>query len=185
MVISTAHVSAIREPAADVRRPCEWCGHALADGHGNRRYHAGPCAEEARKDRHRRNQAAYRGRLASPPELPEVPEDFKAGRVTVRGIVMPGADSAALRAAALPVMLSGLAFHQALKTVPFEDVLNNAQLNRLRGFVDDALALVEALNELIPVAAVESDEFDPSDGLNIIKRLHVGKTRPARQRAAH
>lgn len=172
----------IEERAVEARRPCEWCGHALGDGHGNRRYHAGDCSAAARKHRHRRNQAAYRDRLASPTDLPRVPADFTAGRITVRSIVMPGDDSAAIRAAALPVMLSGLAFHQALKTVPFTDVLDSAALNRLRGFVDDALTLVEAINELIPVPAVESDGVDPCDGLYIVKRLHIGETRPGRQR---
>lgn len=110
-------------------------------------------------------------------------EDFTAGRVTVRSIVMPGQDSAAIRAAALPVMAAGLAFHQALKTVPYTDVLASPELQRLRSFVDDALTLVEAINDLIPVPAIESSEVDPSDGLHIVKRLHVGRTRPGRQRS--
>lgn len=118
-----------------------------------------------------------------PADLPAVPRDFSAGRITVRSIVMPGSDSAAIRAAALSVMVSGLAFHQALKSVPFTDVLASAELSRLRYFVDDALALVEAVNECIPVAEVQTDEVDPTDGLHIVKRLHVGRTRAGRQRA--
>lgn len=103
---------------------------------------------------------------------------------------MPGADSAALRAAALPVMVSALAFHHALKEVPYEDVVASEELNRLRGFVDEALKLVEAINDIIPVADIRSEQVDPSEGLNImkrvaiVKRLHVGTTRPSRQRVS-
>lgn len=102
--------------------------------------------------------------------------------MTVRSTVMPGERSAALRAAALPVMSAALAFHEALKGVPYSDVLDNQELARLRFFIDDTLTLVETLNDALPVAEVDSDHFQPSDGLDhIVKRLWRGDPRPARR----
>lgn len=170
------------ESSAQARRACQWCGLSLDGGHGNRRYHPGDCSTAARKARQRANQAAYRQRLNPSTDL-AVPPDFRVGRVTVRSVVMPGEDTAALRAAALPVMRSALAFHDALKTVPFSDVLNSQELGRLRSFVDDTLTLIETLNDRLPVADVDSDLYDASDGLEIVKRLWRGQSRPGRRQA--
>lgn len=169
------------ENASPDRRACQWCGRALDGGHGNRRYHPGDCADAAQRARHRNNQAAYRRRL-NPATGPSVPPDFRVGRVTVRSVVLPGEEAAALRAAALPVMSAALAFHEALKTVPYSDLLDREELARLRFFVDDTLTLVETLNDTLPVAEVVSDLYDPNDGLDsIVKRLWISKPRPARR----
>lgn len=171
------------ETSLEGRRACRWCGQSLDGGHGNRRYHPGDCSTAARRARQKNNQAAYRWRRNSSVDV-TVPPDFRVGRVTVRSVVMPGEDTAALRAAALPVMRSALAFHDALKTVPFSDVLNSQELGRLRSFVDDTLTLIETLNDRLPVADVDSDLYDASDGLEIVKRLWRGQSRPARRQAA-
>lgn len=112
-----------------------------------------------------------------------MPPDFQAGRVTVRSIVLPGEQSAMLRAAALPVMHAALAFHEALTTVPYSDVLSNQELARLRFFIDDTLALIEALNHTLPTAEVTSDLYDASDGLGIVKRLWLKESRSERRQA--
>lgn len=153
------------------------CGLALGAAHGNRRYHPGDCAESVRKARHARNQAAYRARL-NPPRDPLVPEDFRAGRVTVKGQVVPGADATAIRAAVVKPLLASLAFHEALKTVPYTDVLNSEQLLRLRSYVDEVLSLIDAIDEVIRVPEVDTDAVDPSDGLAVVKRLHLNRKRP-------
>lgn len=164
------------------RRACLWCGQSLDGGHGNRRYHPGECSTAARKARQRRNQAAYRQRQ-TPSDAVTVPPDFRVGRVTVRSIVLPGEVSAALLSAARPVMMSALEFHDALKTVPYSDVLNSQELQRLRGFVDDVLALVETVNDTVPIANIDSDIYHASDGLEIVKRLWRGQPRPGRRPA--
>ncbi len=179
-VLSRCIPITVSEKAPPNRRACQWCGHALDGGHGNRRYHSGACSEAARRARHRSNQAAYRRRL-NPATGPSVPPDFQAGRVTVRSIVLPGEQSAMLRAAALPVMHAALAFHEALTTVPYSDVLSNQELARLRFFIDDTLALIEALNHTLPTAEVTSDLYDASDGLGIVKRLWLKESRSGRR----
>lgn len=154
------------------------CGLALGAVHGNRRYHPGECAENARKARHARNQAIYRARR-NPSPGPVVPPDFRAGRVTVRGQVVPGDRAVAIRAAVTKPLLASLAFHEALKTVPYTDVLNSEQLLRLRSYVDDVLSLIDAIDDAIRVPDFDtSDLFNPSDGLTVVKRLHVNKKRP-------
>lgn len=159
------------------RNPCEVCGYALGNSHGNRRYHPGVCAETARKARQRHNQAAYRARLSGA-QQPQVPDDFTSGRVTVKGRILPGEASAAIRTAAMPPLMAALAFHDALREVPYSDVLNNEQLNRLRGFVDDVLTLVEVINDKIPVADIDSERVHASSGLEIVRTLHLNQPRP-------
>lgn len=160
------------------RRPCDVCGLALGAAHGNRRYHPGDCAEEARKARHARNQAAYRARR-NPSPGPMVPADFRAGRVTVKGQVLPGAKATAIRAAVVKPLLASLAFHEALKEVPYADVLNSEELGRLRYYVDDVLSLIDVIDDAIRVPDFDtSDLFNPSDGLTVVRRLHVNKKRP-------
>ena len=79
-------------------------------------------------------------------------------------------------------MSAALAFHEALKTVTYSDLLDREELARLRFFVDDTLTLVETLNDTLPVAEVVSDLYDPNDGLDsIVKRLWISKPRPARR----
>lgn len=153
------------------------CGLALGATHGNRRYHPGDCAEAARKTRHARNQAAYRARR-NPTTEPLVPADFRAGRVTIKGQVVPGDRAAAIRAAVVKPLLASLAFHNALKTIPFTDVLNSEELGRLRYYVDDVLSLIDAIDEVIRVPDLDTDAFDPSDGLTVVKRLHLKQKRP-------
>lgn len=167
------------DPIESGRRPCEVCGLALGATHGNRRYHPGECAEKARKARHARNQSAYRARRNPPPTGPVVPPDFRAGRVTVKGQVVPGAKAAAIRAAVVKPLLASLAFHEALKEVPYADVLNSEELGRLRYYVDDVLSLIDAIDDAIRVPDFDtSDLFNPADGLTVVRRLHVNKKRP-------
>lgn len=156
---------------------------ALGTTHGNRRYHPGDCADAARRARHARNQAAYRARR-NPPVEPLVPDDFRAGRVTVKGVVVPGDRAAAIRAATIKPLLASLAFHEALKNVPWTDLMNSEELGRLRYYVDDVLVLIDTIDEVIRVPDIDTDTFDPSDGLNIVKRLSLKQKRsgaPARK----
>lgn len=182
--VYTNHVMRDREPesAPSKRRPCEVCGLALGSTHGNRRYHPGDCADAARKARHARNQAAYRARRHAPVE-PLVPDDFRAGRVTVKGVVVPGDRAAAIRAATLKPLLASLEFHEALKTVPYTDVMDSEELGRLRYYVDDVLALIDTIDEVIRVPDIDTDAIDPSEGLHIVKRLWLKQTRPGRMQA--
>ena len=174
-----------RESAPTGRRPCEACGLALGTTHGNRRYHPGDCADAARKARHARNQAAYRARR-NPPVEPLVPNDFRAGRVTVKGQVVPGDRAAAIRAAALKPLLASNAFHEALKDVHWSDVLNSQELGRLRSYVDDVLSLIEVIDEVIRVPDLTTDKFRPGENMEdrIVKRLERKQKRagaPARR----
>lgn len=180
----TNHVTSDRDPdsAPTGRRPCEVCGLALGTTHGNRRYHPGDCADAARKARHARNQAAYRSRR-NPSIEPLVPDDFRAGRVTVKGQVVPGDRAAAIRAATLKPLLASLEFHEALKSVPYADVLDSEELGRLRYYVDDVLALIDTIDEVIRVPDIDTDAIDPSEGLHVVKRLWLNQTRPGRMQA--
>ena len=175
----TNHVTSDRDHASGPtgRRPCEACGLALGTTHGNRRYHPGDCADAVRKARHARNQAAYRARR-NPPVEPLVPDNFRAGRVTVKGVVVPGDRAAAIRAATLKPLLASLEFHEALKTVPYIDVVNSEELGRLRYYVDDVLALIDTIDEVIRVPDIDTDAVDPSEGLHIVKRLWLKQPRP-------
>lgn len=175
----TNHVMSDQELGSrrSARRPCEVCGLALGATHGNRRYHPGDCADAARKSRHARNQAAYRARR-NPSVEPLVPDDFRAGRVTVRGVVVPGDRAAAIRAATLKPLLASLEFHEALKTVPYSDVMNSEELGRLRYYVDDVLVLIDTIDEVIRVPDIDTDAVDPSEGLHIVKRLWLKQKRP-------
>ncbi|NPC41134.1 hypothetical protein [Nocardioides sp. zg-1230] len=158
---------------------------ALGETHGNRRYHPGDCADAVRKARHARNQAAYRARH-NPPVESLVPADFRAGRVTVKGQVVPGDRAAAIRAAALKPLLASHAFHEALKDVHWSDVLNSQELGRLRSYVDDVLSLIEVIDEVIRVPDLSTDMFRPGENMEdgIVKRLERKQKRagaPARR----
>lgn len=96
----------------------------------------------------------------------------------MRSRVVPGSTAAAISAATLPVLLASLAFHDALKTVPYTDVMQNEQLGRLRYYVDDVMTLIEVLNEAIPAPDIDSDLIDARSGLDIVKTLHLNKRRP-------
>lgn len=158
---------------------------ALGETHGNRRYHPGDCADAVRKASHARNQAAYRARH-NPPVEPLVPADFRAGRVTVKGQVVPGDRAAAIRAAALKPLLASHAFHESLKDVHWSDVLNSQELGRLRSYVDDVLSLIEVIDEVIRVPDLSTDKFRPGENMEdgIVKRLERKQKRagaPARR----
>lgn len=152
------------------RRACQHCGEALTPAERNRRYHV-RCAEAARQARQRANSARYRARQVLEPE---VPEDFKAGRVRLPGVVLPGADSMAIRAVAARVSVSARTYHASLRRFRVEEVVTSPQFLALRGFTDDVLQLCEVLDDVLPIPQVRTDTFDAAEGTDhLIRRLTV------------
>lgn len=140
-------VSASREG----RRPCDECGRVLGTVHGNTRYHPA-CAALVQKRRAAEAASRYRSRKRHRVDA-EVPPDATAGRVTIPGIALSGADVSALRASALKVIRSARQFDALLGGYEAR-FATTRQFVGLHMFLSDVLWFAELLDELLPLPEI-------------------------------